>query len=244
MKKTMDELAAKGDYTGAAAAQKEIQVMEKQIKEKFAPKDDFAEATAAQAVAHEMKTHEEQLAAKKKTMDELAAKEDFMGADAVLKEIKAMEVQLMPFHPERLACGLVEQQLQLEEKLSAAKTIMNELALKLDFVGAAEAQAKAKELEKRLSELGSRVLTRSELIEEQIRSKTPIMSEVPSKNDFVGAARDADHVPGFAVVYVVFGWAARAIHGKCLMLLEILFWMTADMNNLTCLYLVISGHQK
>ena len=58
-------------------------------------------------------------------------------------------------------------------------------------------------------------------------------------------ARDARHVPGFAVVYVVFGWAARAIHGKCLMLLEeIVFWMTADMNNLKCLYIVISGHQK
>ena len=57
-------------------------------------------------------------------------------------------------------------------------------------------------------------------------------------------ARDARRVPGFAVVYVVFGWAAGAIHGKCLWLLEILLWMTADMNNLTCLYIVISGHQK
>ena len=56
-------------------------------------------------------------------------------------------------------------------------------------------------------------------------------------------ARDARHVPGFAVVYVVFGWAARAIHGKCLMLLEIFFWMTADMNNLKYLYIVISGLQ-
>ena len=61
--------------------------------EKFAPKNDFAEAAAAQAIAHKMKTHEEQLAAKKKTMDELVAKKDFMGAAAVQKEIKAMEVK-------------------------------------------------------------------------------------------------------------------------------------------------------
>ena len=57
-------------------------------------------------------------------------------------------------------------------------------------------------------------------------------------------ARDARQVPGFAVVYVMFGWAACAIHGKCLLLLEILFWTTADMNNSTCLYIVISGHQE
>ena len=57
-------------------------------------------------------------------------------------------------------------------------------------------------------------------------------------------AGDARQVPGFAVVYVVFGWAWDAIHGKCLVLLEILFWMTSDMNNLTCLYIVISTHQK
>ena len=56
-------------------------------------------------------------------------------------------------------------------------------------------------------------------------------------------ARDARHVPGFAVVYVVFGWAACAIHGKCVVLLENFLWMTADMNHLTCLYIVISGHQ-
>ena len=57
-------------------------------------------------------------------------------------------------------------------------------------------------------------------------------------------ARDARHVPGFAVVYVVFGWAARAIHGKCLMLLGGRLLMTAGLNNLRCLYIVISGHQK
>ena len=58
-------------------------------------------------------------------------------------------------------------------------------------------------------------------------------------------AGDARHVLGSAVVSVGFGWAPRAIHGKCVMLREqILFWMTADMNNLTCLYIVIYGHRK
>ena len=57
-------------------------------------------------------------------------------------------------------------------------------------------------------------------------------------------AGNAGQNPGIAVVYVVLGWAKVAIHGKCLMLLQIVLRMTADMNDLTCLYIVISGHQR
>ena len=64
------------------------------------------------------------------------------------------------------------------------------------------------------------------------------------ENGNVKYAGHARHVAGFAVVYVVFGWAAGAIHGKWLMLLDGFSSMTADMNNLTCLYIVISGHHK
>ena len=56
-------------------------------------------------------------------------------------------------------------------------------------------------------------------------------------------AANAGQKPGIAVVSVVFGWAPGVIHGKCLMLLQIDLRMTADMDDLTCLYIVISGHQ-
>ena len=53
----------------------------------FASKNEFAGAAVAQAEANELKTHEEQLTAKKKTVDELAAKRDFVGAAAAQAEV-------------------------------------------------------------------------------------------------------------------------------------------------------------
>ena len=205
----MDAPVAIKDSTGAAGVPLKEQLnAKKKMMNELASKNDFTGAAVAQEAMKELEAIAEKLRAKNTMMAELAAKGDYTEAAAVLEEIKAMEVHLMAFHPERLACevvaasaeltkpvGLLEQQLQLEEQLSAARTMVDELAAKLDFAGAVEAQAKAAELEKCLSALGSSdtpagpaKLTRSELIEEQIRSKTHIMSEVPSKNDFVGAA--------------------------------------------------------
>ena len=71
---------------------------------------------------------------------------------------------------------------------------MYELAAKKDFMGAAAARAEVLELEKRLSVLVARAkatgpakLKASDLLEEQIRSKTQIMIELRSKGDFAGA---------------------------------------------------------
>ena len=72
----VDELAARANYVGAAAALEDLKATEEQIREKFAPKNDFTEAADAQAVAKEMKIHEEQVAAKRKTVGELVAQKD------------------------------------------------------------------------------------------------------------------------------------------------------------------------
>ena len=146
----MDELAARGDYTGAAAAQQEIKATEEQIMEKFAPKNDFAEAAAAQAVAHEMKTHEEQLAALKKTMDELAAKKDFRGAAAAKAEVLELEERLSVMAARAKATGPAKLKASdlLEEQIRSKTQIMNELASKKDFAGAAAAQVEVDVLTK------------------------------------------------------------------------------------------------
>ena len=138
----MDGLAGQGNFKGAAAAQQEIKATEKEIMEKFGPKNHIAEAAAGEAVAHERKTHEEQLAAKKKTVDELAAKQDYMGAALAQAEVLKLEEQLSGLDARAKANGLLETQI-----LSKTEQ-MNELAKKGDFAGAAAAQKELNALTK------------------------------------------------------------------------------------------------
>ena len=67
-KKMMNDLAAN-------------EVVQEQIDE-FVSKNEFAGPAAAQAQINELKIHEEQLTAKKETMDNLAAKKNFAEAAA------------------------------------------------------------------------------------------------------------------------------------------------------------------
>ena len=67
---------------------------EKQIKVDFGPKKDSTEAAAVQSESQEMKSHEEQLAAKKKTVDEFAAKNDLKGAAAAEAEVLELKKRL------------------------------------------------------------------------------------------------------------------------------------------------------
>ena len=130
-KTTVDKLAGQGDYKGAAAAQQEIKTTVEQIMEKFGPKKHIAETAAAEAVAHCL---EKQLAAKRKTMDELAAKQDYTGAAAAHAEILKLEEQLSGLGASAKANELLETQIRSKTEK------MNELALKGDFAGAAAAQ--------------------------------------------------------------------------------------------------------
>ena len=158
----MDDLVAKKNYLGAATVVEEIKKTEARIKEKFAPKNVSPEVAAAEAVAQDRKIHEEQLAAKKKMMDELVTKKDFNGAAAVQEEVRQLEDLLAvlvatakPTGPtevgsDRSQCVPVarfEELLQLEEQLSAAKVLLEELAAKRDFEGAATAQEEVKKME-------------------------------------------------------------------------------------------------
>ena len=209
MSAKMNELAVNGDYMGAAGVQQEIKATENQIIEKFASKNDVADDAAAQAVAHEMKTHEEQLVVLKKRRDGLATKKDFVGAAAVQNEIEAMEVKSCE---EQLQdafgamkdstggtvesnCGRI-----LEEKLIAKKTMMEEHASKNDFVAAATAQEGVKELEALAEKLRAKKAMMDEFSarEEYMRAadaqqeiqatEQEIMEKFASKNDFADAA--------------------------------------------------------
>ena len=59
---TVDELATKRDYAGAAAALDEVKQTVAKMKENFGPKYFWKDAASAQAVAVDIRTHEEQLA--------------------------------------------------------------------------------------------------------------------------------------------------------------------------------------
>ena len=158
----IDDLVAKKNYVGAATVAEEIKATEARIKEKFAPKHPSPEVEAAEAVAQERKIHEEQLAAKKKMLDDFVAKKNFNGAAAVQEEVRELEDLLAalvasanPTGPtevgsDRSQCVPVarfEEQLQLEEQLSAAKVLLEELVAKRDFEGAAAAQEEVKKME-------------------------------------------------------------------------------------------------
>ena len=63
--------------------------------EKFASeRNDLAETAAAQAVALEVKTHEEELAATEKAMEQLAAEKDYTGAAAAQAAVADLQERL------------------------------------------------------------------------------------------------------------------------------------------------------
>ena len=96
----VDKLAAEGNFTGVTALLEEIKVMKHKTKEelkakvKEQTKKQIEEQATAEAVAQEMKTLADQLAAKKKTMDELAMQKDFNGAEALQREVMELEKRL------------------------------------------------------------------------------------------------------------------------------------------------------
>ena len=113
--KTIEELVAKQKYKEAAEAQKEVEELEKCLVaaaaaaemekclvataalEKVASKNEPIEAGTAQSVAQEIKIQQEQVAAKKKTLEELVAKRQYAGAAAAqdeLLELQAKEKQM------------------------------------------------------------------------------------------------------------------------------------------------------
>ena len=110
----MNELAPRGNYVEAAAALKEKKATGQQIKENFAPK-----------------MHEEQLAAKKQTLQELVDKNDFKGAAAAHAEVLELEKRLPV-----LATGPEEQ-----------------IRSKGNFTGAAAAKAEVDDLKKRVKKM-------------------------------------------------------------------------------------------
>ena len=157
-KKTLEELVAKRQYAGAAAAQDELlelQAKEKQMKEKIASKNDPKEAAAAQAVAQEIKTQEEQLAAKNKTLAELVANKDFKRAAAVHVEVLELEKSVLVAREkatgtakggERGSRHLCND--HLEEQIRSKTQIRDELVSKREFTRAAAVQAELDDLAK------------------------------------------------------------------------------------------------
>ena len=135
--KEMNKLVEQEDYEQADAVQREIKAMEQEIRKVVASKNDLADAAAAQAVGHEWKAYQEQLAAKKKSMRELADKRDFVGAAQAKAEVAELEKNA-PKHdfvnaaaPQAVAQEMQTPEKQPDPKKKKAKNV----------VGAATAQA-------------------------------------------------------------------------------------------------------
>ena len=125
---------------------------------------------------------QEQLAAKKRIRDELARKEDFSGAAAVHAEVQELEKWLpVPGAGAKAADpaehsvsdGVLPPSELLEERLSAKKKIIRELAQASDYKGAAAAHGEMKQIEAILKEL---------------REKNTKKEELAVRKDYAGAA--------------------------------------------------------
>ena len=125
---------------------------------------------------------QEQLAAKKRIRDELASKEDFSGAAAVHAEVQELEKWLpVPVADAKAADpaehsvsdGVLPPSELLEERLSAKKKIIRELAQASDYKGAAAAHGEMKQIEAILKEL---------------REKNTKKEELALRKDYAGAA--------------------------------------------------------
>ena len=177
----MNELLARQDYIGAAAAHAEVRDLEKrlsvlveranatapamldasdllekqfrskgQIMNELDSKNDFADPAAAQALAHEMKSQEEQIAAKKKTLAGLVAKEEFIGAAAAKTEVEELEKHLSVLVERANATtpAMLEARDLHEKEIRSKTQMMSELASQGDYQGAAALQAEIGKLSK------------------------------------------------------------------------------------------------
>ena len=89
-----EELVLRKDYAGAAVAAEDIVAIEREIMERYAAKNEGREVAAAEAVAQDIKTHEEQLTAKKMMVAKLADDMNYLGAAVAQEEVQELEQRL------------------------------------------------------------------------------------------------------------------------------------------------------